>query len=1490
MLKDIRDWEKEFTAQFPRIKLLGEIELSQDDFDALTGEISKLIKRSLNMPDATHRLTERYPHVMVTFLAHFAARNVNREFWDAVAERLETPGISFHSLKWHNHFVKILKDNHKNAFENVGGSTNKYVTSMRIHGGIPSYSLGDFFKNMILPSIEKEQYLGLKPNELLQALLQRTDVQLFTDSPVRNFFEYSGEIGLNFLAECVNMARAYKQDGEVPPDLDLPNYIPEIFTEFMEKQVEVETRLKSPRLLFDPEGEGLVVELPQQQISAKDLHGNEQALWLITWDGQEIPIQKRLRLAFAGPDIVSRADQQSIPVPVSRVRVAFGLQSDSELRILRHFPLHFLPEPNQPQLLAFSLPASGNFCPILRSPSRLPPKTLLLLHPVNAELKFDGQAEKRHECDKLTGAWRGWQADYWSLENAACLYLEQPGSDPAIFRISTPAEIPSLVDGRQYNTADPKNVPLYLGAPPHLRLPHRPGRRWNIRLESVWETQPANIHYEFQESELKIAGNALEIDLDTVLGAEPAGTFAISFSNRLDIEDEIRFRIWPRLQIDDLSEAIFPEEQTPRTPAPVKFNINLPSAASCAPLTVADDLQINGQYGFFTVTLPEVITRADLNLVLPGENDTDPVRVPIFIPIPRLQWRITLPSEESMEWTTVPLQRSVEAMLQTIRDTSQVSALIKMPGLETIVSRLQLVLVDPDNPSDIVIIPPERKLIGEDYLRYSINRAYDTLHDRRSVSVFAFNLRLWGSAGIQSSANILTLTRSLEISKFWIEDCGEMCYTLHWQEPAPLRNRRVFLYPSWQPWNDGQEFLIPDDSHGELPLGTMSLPPSDYEAYFYIAPYRGAPPRDSKPDVQPHHFQTVLPSDRLLELARNISAHPKNAFQFHFECACIYLSQGNISLRDQEITACVDCHEQARLKTLAFFYEWVGKQNEIEQKTLRYRMLTPDRLKELFAQTKPSDPLMQTYLQHAQDRTLSVPSAMVILENETNDPQLFLFCLRLLLECNEPKGVEYILTKLKTGGISDEYVRELLVEQLDFSLLQLSEKLSNPDAMRLFIELFARHSDPQAMAQALSSQALAQLSAQKQTNETIRLILTHLILRGEKNGIERIMALFQQGELRGDEVTDLLGCNPGFAYQTLSVMPNQPAHSIQMSELAQKFPTETGQTVITTYTASSHNPASHIVVSEQVSHAKELLSKGDKAGVHQALNLSQQGLLNREQLLDLFSVNPKLAHQTLLGNPKFQQYQSQVVDLARSYPSETGYIVPGMSIKTPGGWGIVEKIFRVHRARYDIAALDEVEILLHVSLHPQFYPEHAVIELGESRLVFSGGESIFQCLLCKEFITSKREIAHLHHTRTHIGMEESVREHKPIMPLYLPYQVQPAPITSTTEAEKHPRRDDESLWLASLPNKQLLRLLESSKLNSPMAQTCIHILLKKEQKDCLAFLFNQLQAGHLSESLVLDLLGGNPLFAYEFYDSQPPSKRPMALMNALQRKYPNEIS
>ena len=1483
MVRSIQNWENKISLLIKQVRLLGEIELSQDDFEELTNEFRVMVMQGPNIHEVTRHLERICPRTFATFLAHFAARNTKRDFWDALAELVGSSSSDLNNANWRKLFIKIIKENGKPTFEDVGGVTSKYVTSMRIHGGIPVYSLSDFFKNMIRPALERDQYRGLTPSELLGALMQRTDVQLFTDSPVRNFFEYSGKVGVEFLSECVKMARAYQKDGEVPPEINLPAYITQAFVAYMEQQVEFETKLKAPRLLFDPEGDGLVVDLPQQQISAKDLRDNHQAIWQISRDDHPIVITKR-KLGYSGRDIVSRPDQVIIPEPVGKVRVGFGLQSAAGgVQIMRRWALHFLPSENHPPLIAFNL-RNDNYASMIHINQTLPPKVLLLLHPIDVDFVFEGSAEKRHECDPLEGPWRGWRADYWSLEKALTLTLIRQGKEIETFRISSPTEVPSLVDGRLCTqTSDPKGIPLYIGTPPRLRIPERPGQKWRIHLESVWETAP-RISRDFTSHDLNIVDHALELDLEGVLGFGAAGTYRLEISNGQGYEDEYRFRVWPRLQIKDLPDAIFPSDSSTTSGDEIHFNLVLPPSALCEPRSGAEHIQVKGDYGHFAVTVTSgVITQADLDLILPQKDGSSPIIVPLYVPIPRLQWRFILLGEESVYWTTASLKQSVDGFLQAIQQTTN-SVLVKMPGISHICHKLEMELVDPEQPdTPLMSFPSEKVALGDDYLRFSLNKVYDTLRARQDIPVFSFELRLVDKGIIQERVNFLTLTRSLKISNVRLEDHGDLDYTLRWNEPYIIRNRRVFIKPLWQPWNAGVEIKIPDEMNGELRLKEIGLPPSRYQAYFYILP-PWQPELTTPPDVKPHHFRTVHPEDYLQSLEKRLAQQPKRAFQTHFERACIYADSEMPEKCRQEIALCAQRHEQANLRTFLLFYNWLGEYDSADQKSIRAKLLAPQRLQELFESTKSDDPLRETILQHAQNRMLPTQSAIVLLKY-SNYPQLILFCLRLLLERLDDQGVTQIILMVKEGHLSDADALDLLTEEASFSLKKLAEHLDEPDALRLFNTLFSSTGKPSQIIEDLPSNSLLKLIAIDHTGDQLHLILGQLIGRGEIEGVKRTLKLFEEEVLLGHEVTGLLGVNPRFSYETLITLPATQFRNVQIAEIARIYGVgsekKDAENAPQPGIANSHQA----VDTNKLSH---LIASQDKLGVYQSLTFATLGKISDQQLFSVLAKDPDFSYQTLLENPRIQQYQDLIIALARRFPLQTGHFTVGMSINTPAGWGNIEKILNGQGEAYDIARQDEPDLTVYITLTSEGNIEKAILDFANTKLIFEGRTQAYRCDICKNFYTARQDIIQKHINVRHKG-KGTITSRSPVLPIYRPFQFKLLQENiQTAIPSRINQRNSTSLFIASLPNKQLVRLAKTHDISNKLGKDCVAFLIKRGLDVGMELVVSSWQQRRISDETALALFGINPETSFAFLDSLPLSQKPTILIESLKDKYPVE--
>ncbi len=253
----LHKWEEYLRLYFSDIHLIGELPIRNHELEELGRYIRNLVKRC-GLTTGTQVLAERYPRAFLTFLAHTAARNEERGFWDVVAREV---GVSQSSSffqsnhHWGCLFLCLVAKLGLETFADVD-SGHRYIISIRLHGGIPAYSLPDFFKHVLLPAVREHQYVGMDIPELIGQMLQRSAVQYSVDSPVRYFLEYGGETAQHFFERCLEMARIWEEQGELlsARELGLPRYIVRIFQEFMEghQQTSKGKRLRSPRLYLEP--------------------------------------------------------------------------------------------------------------------------------------------------------------------------------------------------------------------------------------------------------------------------------------------------------------------------------------------------------------------------------------------------------------------------------------------------------------------------------------------------------------------------------------------------------------------------------------------------------------------------------------------------------------------------------------------------------------------------------------------------------------------------------------------------------------------------------------------------------------------------------------------------------------------------------------------------------------------------------------------------------------------------------------------------------------------------------------------------------------------------------------------------------------------------------------------------------------------------------------------------------------------------------------
>ena len=322
----------------------------------------------------------------------------------------------------------------------------------------------------------------------------------------------------------------------------------------------------------------------------------------------------------------------------------------------------------------------------------------------------------------MATGWQLWKAELWSRQDAWSLNLFRGNEKTSEIQIQKQLELPRLIGEIFSPNLDP--LPLYVGAPPLLRIPLRPGvsledelKRWQIEIKSTWEAEPS-LHELIKLSKTSnwviAEPAAIQFDLRGVLGTDPKGTYALRVRGPLDTEVEFPFRVWPSLHINDLPEFILPSENPNIT-----FHVTLPLSAKLEILAGASGTSMTGEDGRYAVILDETASRVDFNLVWPQQDLF--IRIPVSLPIPRLEWRFAMGEDLKLEWTDRPIRKPFDAFMQA----GQIPALhVRLPGIETIADKISLRLVDPEFPTKISYqFTPEKSALRNDHIRFLLNAA-----------------------------------------------------------------------------------------------------------------------------------------------------------------------------------------------------------------------------------------------------------------------------------------------------------------------------------------------------------------------------------------------------------------------------------------------------------------------------------------------------------------------------------------------------------------------------------------------------------------------------------------------------------------------------------------------------------------------------------------------------------------------------------------------
>lgn len=1062
MEKSLDQWEQFLAQFFRRIKLLGEIPLTRAQVHAIGEEIRATLKRR-GLSRGTRELDEYYPRTFITYLALMAAHNTERNYWGVITQALGVHEQAPSQQEWGALFLRKLDDFGLPLFEEV--ESYKYVAPIRLHGGIPAYSLPDYFEKILMPAIEQRRYDELPTAELIGAMLERSEVQLFVDSPARNFIEFGGTQAHAFVEETRKMARYYRVHHELPaPDeLDLPPYVMQTFRQFMEDELPNRPtgRIRNPYITLDPYAPEFYLHLPAQQVLLKET-ADRRYVWQIDRrdGGRSVTEEQPVRLFQPGYNPETEALDQPLQTAIPYLDIRFGFRQDvdegdlGKFELIREWRLNILPTREQAPLRAFD-PKTGQ---LIQWTQILPAQDLWLLYPMSAELQAEG-ARLREVFDQLWGAWSEWQVQGWDLTRSSILHLIENGSE-----ICAPIPIfghsldPYLDGGRTLLHHLPAgDTQFYVGSPPVLRLPVRTGRplqdelaAWGLRVLSRWAASPALDHsyphllalFDHTARE----GDFFTIPLSAILGEAPAGSYELRLSGPGGTVSEFRFHIWPGVDIPGLAPIYFPEAGRP---ASVDFKIRIPDGDQITAQPAAQSVTVSRAGDMFQITAGPEVSRVPLFLTRPVPGG-EPVRISVTLGIPRLRW--TIPQglqEDRITWTTSVLSRSLDEFLGAEHKALRVEIPLATDHPLVISLRLNLGSDDVDQISkQTYIVKPHQT-----HLRFPLEGFTDTLRQHPDSPVVYFELAVLDEATNETAyIPVYELRRKLEVRAVAIQHLDELSFQLTWEEPRVFRNRQVRIWSAWQPWVLPITIDIPDEARGELIVREIGLPPARYLVEFSAASLWQKDRSDQPgPDVQ--EIDTASPEERVARIREQLDEFPALAFQLHFELACIYHSRELIVERDQEMNWLFLNLESAPLNLVYVFYRWLLTRDPSTSKAVRIRMYRRDFLKRLFAKHETDADLLDRYLEEARQITMLSPDSARFLIEQDVSPEVTSNAIQRLIKRADAWVTREIVRRIEIGALSEEDAILLLAENPAFALEGLGELSSTEIRTRLLREI-----------------------------------------------------------------------------------------------------------------------------------------------------------------------------------------------------------------------------------------------------------------------------------------------------------------------------------------------------------------------------------------------------------------------------------------------------
>jgi hypothetical protein len=1078
--KTLQEWEAFLDPYFDNIKFLGEIPITLDDVHQIGAALRKVYEEE-GLGILQYTILVQNQKTFITFLAKLSAYNEDVDFWGHVRELVGYKNVHAPDFHWGKYFIGMVKGFGLATFDESQFG-NKYLTYIRLHGGIPAHSLPDFFEYILDPYITEPEYISLSPKEFIPLILQSSYVQYYVDKPVKNFLEKTSYYAERFVEECRQLAIDYQTDPDIVQisKYDLPRYVIQAYRQYKESagrnsSGSNQRRFKKPSLHFNPhQGGDFFFNLPAQEILEDEAQTHQ-----FTWkffetinSEQHYLFELPTRVRRIGHDLEAHCRSQTeVQLHLANYEVGFYKVSKEDPTKAEAFKKWRFNLTQEESPLITIDTETGRY---LGESDTLPAKVLWLIYPERYSLSVVG-GEPGVAYPPLVGPLSNMKFEEWNLTNANQVVLLPETEGKRIpYLVAKGREEPILEGENQcFQNNDPDSTPLFIGQPPKLLLPRSKYRsiekdrsQWEIRLQSKWAADP-EINSMFSLSDwpnhddIEVRENWIAVKLNSLIGNESFGTYQLQIHGEYGADVFLSFRIIPKLKINDLREYYLPGDPSYEN---IQFSVEIPENFTINLLdpTIKNQVKLTErENGTFTIDTLKNIETVELSIIKKNatEKKSD-IRLPVFIPVVRLKWKALLDLQSQTEdWCTEPITISVDELFQA----QESLALIRLPILRSLPVRFRIDLADFSSGNTL----QEGKHVidvgaVQTIWRYNLAQFEDTINEKCSSSSLGFSLKIFDEHYIQiASVAILFLRRYLELDSFSMEalDPG---IRITWESKNRLENRRIRIWSVWQPWQQPIELKIPDSCENLFEDEKVGLPNSCYKIQFFTQP----PWENQEPPFFPPEkgFVTLTSSveERLNELAMLQSGSPDKEFKASFERACIFNSIRDEKRFEAELRTCwrliSQQIEQINIRHALTLYQWLGDKDTSTQKAMRFFLIKPSLFNNVL--TKYGNEgwawheLVDIFLK-ASTKTISTQIALLILKYETN-PLARLHAFGVLINSGHPETARLIINEITSGQLSESDAISLIKRSPDINFENLYEMQKELPDLSAIVEQWAK--------------------------------------------------------------------------------------------------------------------------------------------------------------------------------------------------------------------------------------------------------------------------------------------------------------------------------------------------------------------------------------------------------------------------------------------------